>query len=143
MANLINDGWLYLSNGTDDMKLACREIKWDIIRDPEIVHEIGAWNYGYDLGTKFVVLKVSGILFKTNANVNTFNEKFNEWLSSGTITLKVQRNTTGDYEKLDGTYTSFPVLSPKGASGIQKIAKANGTIYEVGKVDFEQAGAAA
>lgn len=142
MANLINDGWLYLSNGTDDMKLACREIKWDILRDPDINHEVGGWNFGYDLGTKYIIVKPSGILFKTNADVSTFIDKLNEWLDLGTITLKIQRNTGGNFEALDGTNTSFPVLSPKGASGIQKIAKENGTVYEVSKCDFEQAGAA-
>ena len=142
MANLIEDGWLHLTNGIDTMELACREIKWDVLRAPDITHEVGGWNFGYDLGIKFVIVKVSGILFDTNAKVGIFIDKLNEWLDSGTISLKVQRNTGGSFEPLDGTNTSYPMLSPKGASGIQKIAKENGTVYEVSKCDFEQAGAA-
>ena len=140
MATLINNGWLYLSNGIDIMNLACREIKWDIFRDPTISHEVGGLNYGYDLGTKYIIVSVSGILFKNNADVNTFNEKLNSWLDSGPIDLKIQRNTGGAYEKLDGVNTVLPVLSSKGWSGIRKIAKENGVVYEVGKVAFEQSG---
>lgn len=140
MATLINDGWLYLTNGIDIMRLACREISWDIIRDPTIVHEVGGLSYGYDLGTKYIMIKVSGILFGNNADVNTFNEKLNSWLDSGPIDLKIQRNTSVAYEKLDGVNTVFPVLVPKGISGIKKIAKENGVVYEVGKVSFAQTG---
>lgn len=142
MATLINDGWLYLSNGVDIMNLACRNISWDIIRSPTISHEVGGLSYGYDLGEKYIMVKVSGILFGSNADAVTFTLKFNSWLDSGLINLKIQRNTSTAYEKLDGVNTIFPVLSPKGLSGINKIAKEDGVIYEVGKVAFEQAGAA-
>jgi len=140
MATLINDGWLYLSNGTDDMKLACREIEWDCIRDPDITHEVGGWDYGYDLGINYYIVKVSGILFKSATDKDTFVQKLNSWLGISTITLKIQKNTGGSYEKIDGTNTTLPVLCPKGWSGIKKLAKENGVVYEIGKVQFEQAG---
>ena len=142
MATLINDGWLYLSNGVDIMNLACREISWDIIRAPTISHEVGGFSYGYDLGEEWVMIKVSGIILKSNADVVTFISKFNTWQSSGPISLKIQRNSSVAYEKLDGVYTTFPVLSSKGLSGVKKIAKENGVTYEIGKVMFEQAGVA-
>ena len=140
MATLINDGWLYLSDGTDIMMLACREISYDIIRDPDINHDVGALSYGYDMGEKWIQIKVSGIILKTEANKNTFVDKYNSWLDSGLIYLKIQRNTGGAFDKLDGTNTRVEVLSPKGLLGIQKIAKENGVIYEIGKVVFEQSG---
>ncbi len=141
MATLIDDGWLYLTNGTNIMKLACREISYDLIRSPDISHEVGGLSYGYDLGEKYIIVKVSGILLKSNANKNTFVSTFNTWLDAGSIDLKIQRNTSVAYEALDGTNTILPVLSPKGLSGIKKIAKENGVVYEIGKVMFEQAGA--
>ena len=140
MANLIDNGWLYLSNGTDDMKLACREIKWDAIRVPEIIHEVGGWSYGYDLSTDYIMVKVSGILFSSNTDVDLFNLNLREWLSSGVINLKIQRKVAGDFEKLDGTYTQIQVLAQKGWADIQKIAMEDGEMYEIGKMVFEEAG---
>jgi hypothetical protein len=122
------------------MKLACREISWDIIRDPTISHEIGGFSYGYDMGEKWVMIKVSGIILSNNTDKETFIKKFNDWLDSGPIDLKIQRNSSVAYEKLDGDHTTVPVFSSKGLSGIKKIAKENGVVYEVGKVMFEQAG---
>ena len=141
MATLINSGWLYLTNGIDIMKLACRGVKIDSIRDPTITHEVGGLSYGYDLGTEFYLVTVSGILFKNVTDKDTFVEKFNAWLNSGPIDLKIQRKTTGEYEKIDGVNTVLPVLSSKGLGGIQKIAKEDGEVYEVGKTIFEQTGA--
>lgn len=140
MATLINNGWLYLSDGTDEMKLACREIKWDAMREPEIIHEVGGWSYGYDLDIDYLIIKVSGILFKTSADHVIFETKLRSWQKSGVINLKVQRKVAGDFEPLDGTYTQIQVLAQKGWQDIQKIANEDGEVYEIGKIAFEEAG---
>ena len=141
MANLIEDGWLHLTDGSDTMKLACREIKWDTIFTPDITHFEGGVSFGYDLGVDWLTVKVSGIIFKTNAAFTIFNTKIRAWQKTG-FSLKVQRKAAGDFEPLDGTHTIFPVLLPKGYSDATKIEHAEGETYEVGKAQFDQAGIA-
>lgn len=140
MTVLINDGWLWLSNGTDTMKLACRQISYDHPRAPEITHYEGGISFGYDLDLEFIIVKASGIILTNNADMVIFNDKINDWLKTAPITLQLQRNTGGSFEKFDGTNTTLTVLS-KGSSGIQKIAHEDGVTYEVTKMEFEESGA--
>jgi len=140
MADLIVDGWLHIGNGTDWMKLACREIKWDRIRNPEISHYEGGFSFGYDMGKKWLVVKVSGMIFETNADVNIFNVNLDSWLDSGPILLKIQRTKAGAFEDLIGTHETVQVLVQKGWSDITKIEHEDGETYEIGKIVFEQAG---
>lgn len=142
MANLIEDGWLHLSDGSDTMKLACRTIKWDTIFQPDISHYEGGFSFGYDLGTNWVMIKVSGIIFKTNADLTIFQTKLSAWQVAGTIRLSVQRKAAGTLETLDASNTIFPVLASKGYSDVTKIEGEDGEHYEVGKIQFEQSGIA-
>lgn len=143
MATLIDDGWLYLSNGSDTMKIACIEISYDHIRDGEANHYEGGINFGYDMNLNYFMIKVSGMVFKTKAAVEIFKDKFNSWLTSAPITLRIQDNTAPTYEKFDGTNTTLTVISPKGYSGYKKIAHENGTVWVIDKCGFEEAGARA
>ena len=141
MANLIEDGWLHLTNATDSMKLACRTIKWDTVFDPDITHYEGRISFGYDLGVDWLVIKVSGIIFKSEADLTIFNLKLRSWQLAGSMALRVQRKVAGDFEKMDGTHTYYPVLS-KGIADVTKIEGDDGEHYEVGKIQFELAGIA-
>jgi hypothetical protein len=141
MATLINDGWLYLTDGSDIMKLACEQITIDEDREPDITHYTGGGHYGYDLGSRWIIIKVKNIVFKTKANRETAVEKLDSWQAAGTITLKIQASSSEAYEKIDGSNTTLPVLH-YGPKKQEKIAKGDGTVYVIGQIKFEQAGAA-
>lgn len=141
MANLIEDGWLHLTNGSDSMKLACRTIKWDTVFDPTIDHYEGKISFGYDLGVDWQVIKVGGIIFSSESDLTIFNLKLRAWQFAGTLALRVQRKAAGDFEKIDGVHTYYPVLS-KGTADATKIEAEDGEHYEVGKLQFELAGIA-
>ena len=140
MANLIEDGWLILSNGTDTLELACREIKWDVILNPTLDHYEGKFSLGYDLSIEFFIFQVSGILFDTNAKYKIFAAKILDWQHTSPFTLKIQRTLAGAFEYPDGTYITYTVLLQKGFAGAQKISKGDQEYYEIGKVIFEEAG---
>lgn len=142
MANLIEDGWLHLGNGTDTMKLACRTIKWDTIMQPDISHYEGGMSFGYDLGVNWLMVKVSGIILSSNSDVTIFQTKLSAWQLAGTLQLSIQRKAAGTLETLDASNTIFPVLASKGYSDVTKIEGEDGETYEVGKIQFEQAGMA-
>lgn len=141
MATLIDQGWLYVSNGTDIMKLACVKIKWDYVRNPKITHTEGGYHMGYDLLKKWIVIKVSKILFKTYAHRKTALDTLNSWQDSGPYTLKIQRKSTGQFEEWEGSNTSLSVLSTTGFRDIEKLSNRNQEVYSFGKVIFEQTGA--
>lgn len=140
MATLINKGWLYVSNGTDIMKLACLKVTYDLIFNPTISHNLGGINYGYDLSELYAMFKVTRLIFNTEADRSTFISNIISWQQTAPFTFKIQRNTSGNYEKLDGTNTSVLVLIDKGLKNIEKITPGDQERYVINDVLFVQAG---
>ena len=139
MATLIDNGWLYLTNDTDIMKLACVGIKHNWKWQPDITHYTGGGHYGFDLGESALTFKASRIIFATQANAETYLSNLRTWQLAGTFKLKVQSTSGGAFLKLDGTNTVFPVLS-HGPTKISKIGNENNVYFEVGSQVFEIAG---
>ena len=139
MTKLIEDGWLWVDNGTDSMELAVKIIEHNIPRAPDIMHYNAGGSHGWDLGKKNVIIKVKGIMFETLADMETFQLKIDAWQSAGTIDVKVQVTEGGTYQKLDGTNTVYPCLHYGTEKGM-KLGSGDNTIYEVGQMIFELAG---
>jgi len=140
MTTLIDEGWLYLTNGTNIMRLACRSIQYDRIWEPDHNHEYGGFNYGYDLAKDYFVIKAGGILFNTTAKKDTFEENIALWQQAEAFTLKIQNKTTpATYTKIGGVYTTLKVLGTKGYSGVHKIA-GEGEFWIIEKMEFISAG---
>lgn len=121
------------------MKIACVRIQHNVVRSPEITHEV-SFHYGYDISTPYVVVSASRLIFKTVSDYETFVEKINTWQTANTITLSIQRKSTGEFLKLDGTNTDFPVLMKNGLVGNEKLTPGDGQYYTTEKVIFEQNG---
>ena len=79
---------------------------------------------------------------KTEADKTIFSLKLRAWQKAGTLRLSVQRKVAGTLETLDAVNTIFPVLASKGFSDVTKIEGDDGEHYEVGKIQFDQAGIA-
>jgi len=140
MATLIDNGWLYLTNGTDIMKLYVKRIVIDDNHlDPFLEHFAGGTNVGFWLGERQIMVKALDIMFITQANAEKFIEKLNAWDYAGVYTLKIQVSATPTYFKIDGVNESISVLS-FGAKEIEKAEKGAGTHYKIASVKFEQAG---
>jgi hypothetical protein len=139
MVNLIEDGWLYLSNGTDVLELACKKIQWDEIRDPNFNHQPG-FNFVYDLDVDYFIVKVTNVYFNTTAKYELAVATLNAWQKAGIYNLKIQRNVAGAYLKLDGIYTQIQVMMNKGLSNMEKISPEDGEVYTIGKITFEEGG---
>ncbi len=139
MATLINKGWLYLTDGSDIMRLACEQIIWDWPWNPDITDYANSGHYGYDLGEESIIIKVKGIIFKTLANHDIYLSNLRAWQKASGFDLKVQVTTGGTFKKLDGTNTVFPCLS-FGPLGNEKVAKENQEIYKIKTQLFRVAG---
>lgn len=140
MTVLIDGGWLYLDNSTDQMKVRAKRIVIDDIHlDPFIDHLAGNYNIGFWLGERQIIVKGLDLAFLTQATAEKFVEKLNEWDYAGAYALKVQVSATPTYFKIDGVNESINVLS-HGAKEIEKSEKGAGTHYKIAMVKFEQAG---
>lgn len=143
MVDIIDGGWLWLTDGVDYLKLACVEIEHDIMVDPKIEHYFGGTHTGYDLGKKWLVVKISQIKCKSHTDFSTIIDTLMDWQAAETITLSIVRNTSNNKIELDGDNTNFPVLIAKpGLKGLKKTSPDNQDRYELGSLKFEQIGAA-
>jgi hypothetical protein len=138
MATLVDDGWLWLTDGVDTLKLACVNVTWDILRFPNIDHYEGDFHLGYDLKRKYILVKVNQIIFDTYAKRKTAINTLNTWQDSGLIDLQIQRKSTGAFEEFVGSNTTLPSLMKYGLKNVQKVVNGDREFYIIGKVDFEQ-----
>jgi len=140
LTTLINMGWLYLTDGTDIMKIACRKIRWKYIFDPTITHFIGGTSIGYDIGEKYLVITAQGLIFENTSDVETFIQYIDDWQHNGPFTLKIQKNGAGNFHKLDGVNTTYQVLVQKGIQDAYPVANGDATVMEIKSMIFEEAG---
>ena len=140
MTILVDNGWLYLDNTTDQMKLYVKRIVIDDNHlDPNIEHYAGGSNMGFWLGERQIIVKALNIIFITQADAEKFIEKLNAWDYAGAYTLKIIVSATPTYFKIDGVNESIEVLS-YGAKETEKAERGAGTKYKIAMVKFEQAG---
>lgn len=134
MTTLISDGWLVLTDGVDEMKLACERITISEKRQPTMNVLPGGVTIGYDLGKSQFSFKVSNIYFKTRTDLETFLEKIRSWQFSGTLTLKVIIDSLGNYVKYNGTDTSTRVLYT--SYSYSKLSPGDYQFYAINKITF-------
>jgi len=140
MTVLIDGGWLYLDNLTDQMKVRAKRIViTDNHLDPYIEHLPGNIHIGFWLGERKIIVKALDLGFLTQANAEEFIEKLNAWDYAGAYTLKIQVSATPTYFKIDGVNDSIEVLS-YGPTEAEKAERGAGTHYKIAMVKFEQAG---
>jgi len=139
MTDYIEGGWLWLSNGSDYLKVRCELISWTEVYGPEIEHHEGGLNFGFDLNLYYIVVKASGIWLNTNTEKNNFSTYIKSWQQANTLQIEVVRNSSNDKEKLDGTNTVFPCLV---VGGIKEFKKMPGDQekYRCNEITLEQSG---
>ena len=143
MVDIIIDGWLWVTNGSDYLKLGTEEILWDIMVDPKIEHYYGGAHLGYDLEKKWLVLKVIGIKIKSHANYASIVSNLMAWQVAGSMILSVVRNTSNNKITFDGSNSNYPVLIKKpGLKQMQKVSPDNQDRYRIETLTFEQTGTA-
>ena len=141
MTDHIDDGWLWISNGSDYLKVFCEHIYWFEVYNPEIEHKEGGLNFGFDLSLYYIIVKASGVWLNTNAKKNNFSAYIKSWQQANTLQIEVIRDSSDNKEKLDGTNTVFPVLV---MGGLKKFEKMRGDQqkYRCDSITFEQNGTA-
>lgn len=139
MVLLIDNGWLYLTNDVDIMKVYTKRIVIDDVHlDPFIEHFTGGYNMGFWLGERQIIVKALDLMFITQADAEKFIEKLNAWDYAGAYTLRIQVSATPTYFKIDGVNDSISVLS-HGARETEKAERGAGTKYKIAMVKFENA----
>lgn len=141
MTDIVVDGWLWLTDGVDYLKLQCKVIMWDFMLDPVISHYFGGSHFGYDLGKRWLVVKAEEILIKSHIDYSNIVDYLKDWQAAGTITLSVVRNSSNNKIELDGDNTDFTVLIKKpGFKGMEKLSPGDQDKYGIGSITFEQSG---
>lgn len=141
MTDHIADGWAWLSNGTDYLKVFVENIFWTPVFMPEMEHYEGGINIGLDLSKFWIVVKLNGVWLDTNTKYNNFVIYMKSWQQANTLQVEIVRNTSSNKEKLDGTNTIFPVLMSKGLIDINKMPE-DQEKYRIDSIPLEQRGTA-
>lgn len=139
MADIVADGWLWLSSGSDYLKLACKVVKWDYAFNPKLTHMVGEINFGYDLKKRWVVVKAFAVLFSDSDSIEDTISYLKQWNEDGPFTLELIKNNSDDKLKLDGDNTSIEVFAT-GLKAGEKVSPGNQTIYKIEMLTFEQGG---
>jgi len=136
----IDDGYLWIGNGTDYLKVFCEHIFYSVIFMPELEHYEGGVNFGYDLGKTWVVIKATGVWLNTNTKFENFVSYITTWQQANTLQVEVIRDGANKV-KIDGTNTIYPVLCSKGLADTEKMNE-DQEIFRIDNLNFEQRGAA-
>lgn len=141
MGVYISGGWLWLHNGTDYLKIKCEGILYTLMFEPEVEHKQGGVNLGWDLATKYVIVKAVGLWIESNADQVDLLSYSTTWQQANTLKVSVQRNSSADMEKMDGTNTIFPCHI---VGGIKEVAKMLGDQekYRTSEITVVQTGTA-
>ena len=137
MTVIVNNGWLWLTDGTDYLKLRCREVTADLIMKPTFIHAPGV-NFSMDVGTWYWVFKASGVIFNSYTDYTNTLAYLQDWQASAAFTLSVLRNTSENAMAFDGTDTTYTVRLKDGIKGIAKPGNENNTVFEIGALTFEE-----
>ena len=145
----LNYGWVYIERGTANaIQLAC-EKPWKLgIREQNvrenIMHVEGDIHISIS-GIESVVRTVTlnDVIFKTLADFEAIIYKLRKLNAAGTMTLELAYSDTPDFIKFHATATTqYDTMEVKfvEATGLQKVARASGTVYKCAKMVFEQGG---
>jgi len=138
MTDLIDDGWLWLNNGTDYLKLACSQISWTPHLGTSFTHYPGG-NFSVDMGMVYFTFKAKGIQCSTTTKYETIIENLLDWQSSGTFTLEIIKDSSDNKIKPDGTNTSYTVrLQKNGIKKGEKVEFGDGEHCEIKMLSFEE-----
>lgn len=136
------DGWVYITDGSDEIWFGAEKWKKDL-RFPEIEgeHLPGDAHYGYDLGTRERVITFTNVLLTSKSDKERLEYDVQDWNTAGTYTLKIKVDDNPSYEKLKsaGTTTELDVLCTD-MKGVEKIAPAGIHKYRIKKLEFTQYG---
>lgn len=141
MTDHIADGRLWISNGTDYLKVFCEHIFWTPVFEPDVEHFEGGINFGFDLSKFFVVIKASGIWLETITKHDNFINYLKAWQQANTLQVEIVRDGSNNKLKLDGTNTVYPVLLVGGLKESEKMS-GDQQKFRIGSITLEQSGVA-
>jgi hypothetical protein len=142
MTVIINDGWLYLSDGTDELKLFVETFKYKYIKKGRLKHYDGGVNLFIPVFKEYLIAVAQGVWLNSVVKVENYSKYLKDWLDGGTFNLKFQYVSGGSYLKLDGDNTIFPVAVKNDLGEIEKISNGDQEFFYVDKLILEQGGTA-
>jgi hypothetical protein len=138
----IGSGWLVLTDGTDTLYLACKNVKWNLkIEGQTIRHYYGKSNSGYDLEKTYLEVRAQRVIMDDDGDFEDMIAWLLDWNADGPFALSIYKNSSSAKIKLDASNTDFEVLlsNPR---NFEKIAPGDRQVYAAGILVFEQAGGA-
>ena len=140
MVTVIDDGWLYLSDGTDILKLFVETFKFKYIKKGTIKHYDGGINLYIPVHKSYLIAVAEGIWLDSVAKVENYQKYIKDWLDSGTFTMKFQYESGGSYLELDGDNESYNVAVKNDLGEVEKVSNGDQEYFYVDKLILEQAG---
>ncbi|MFW9872561.1 MAG: hypothetical protein ACFFG0_05610 [Candidatus Thorarchaeota archaeon] len=139
MATIINDGWLVITDGSDELRLMFEECKIDIMTNPTIKHYAGGSNTGYTTGKRWLEFKVRNIWLTSSSNFNNFSKYTLSFQDSGTFNIQIKRDSSGNYVTIDDNDDWDVMVKQNGIKDMQKISFGDQQIYQIGLLLLEEA----
>jgi hypothetical protein len=138
--------WITLSNGSHTLYLKTAKQPTTDENDPSMIgidySNRGHW--GMTLNSEEVIVKIPKIFATTKAEWDSLKEGIRVMQESSTeVRLRIQINTTPEYEAFDGTTGIYMPVHIKNIRGKGKVYNGNATIYEIAQIELKQTGALA
>lgn len=148
MTDYIEDGFLWVSDGSDYLKVQCEKIWYWLVIEPTIKHYNNEGHMFYDLKKRYWMILAEGIWLKTHTDWKDFQKYLLDWHDDGPFYVRVHN---GDPPILNTTEVEFydagsyvKVLSMAIAkNGLKRGSKQSVGTQEYWKIEsvmFEQAG---
>lgn len=144
MADLIDDGPLWLSYGGDILKVSPAECFGDLSPKPKITRYTNLGGFSADFKEQRLVIKAKNIRFLSKVHAELFlatlfNETNGWQYNSGGFTLNLKDNAAmSTNTKFDGTYENYKVVVPEGGvGGIKKLGRGDDPARGIDMIVFE------
>jgi len=136
----LNEGWVYIDYGGTPFQIKCKHWECDLTPMPDIEHIEGDVQIGWDLKKRKRILKIKGLYFLSDTDLETFISNIETLNYAGAYDIRIKNaSATGSWAKLNGSDEELTMLCI-GINGISKIARGEGQLHEIKLVVFEEAG---
>jgi len=95
MTDYISGGYLWITDGTDYLKIKVKDIYYWLNIDPTFKHYGGGGHMFYDLEKRFWNVLAEGIFLESHQDWYDFQHYLIDWHDAGGFTVSIYRDTGG------------------------------------------------
>ena len=132
-----SDGYLIITRGSDTVRLYCESVSWKLFKKAKYKHIKGGVNILIPVYQQWLEVYATGVWINSNAKIDNYQYYLSTWLNTAVLTVQLTYDGT-NYEKMDGTNTSFSMGVKSDLGNIENVAKGGQEVYYIDALNLEQ-----